>query len=81
MKCIFCKKEKAKDQFAPEHVFPEAIGGTLAIEGVSAECNSIIGSKVDSRLTDHPIVTLIRGILNLPGKKGKLPVQSNKVNL
>jgi hypothetical protein len=74
MKCIFCKKERKEDEFSSEHVFPESIGGSLQINTVCRACNSILGSDVDSKLTDHFFVKLIRYELGLTGKKGRIPL-------
>jgi hypothetical protein len=71
MKCIFCKEEKSKDQFKPEHVFPDSIGGSLTVDSVCADCNNRIGSEVDSKLADNLFVKLIRWELGLLGRTEK----------
>jgi hypothetical protein len=74
MKCIFCKEEEREDEFKPEHVFPGAIGGSFQITSVCSDCNKLLGREVDSKLTDHFFVKLIRHGLGLPGKTGKIPL-------
>jgi hypothetical protein len=70
MRCIFCLQESAETQ---EHVFPEAIGGSLIIERVCKRCNSILGAKVDAPLSDHPLIALARWRLGVRGKSGRIP--------
>jgi hypothetical protein len=74
MKCIFCKEERSEDKFRPEHVFPGAIGGSFCINTVCTDCNSRLGTEVDSKLTDHFFIRSIRYQLGLTGKKGKMPL-------
>lgn len=56
MKCIMCMKEFSKNDMSNEHIFPAGIGGSLVIENVCKKCNSLLGSKVDTYLTDFPPV-------------------------
>lgn len=56
-----------------EHVFPESIVGRYTIKTVCKKCNSDLGSKVDSRITDHWIVSVMRSFMGLSGKIGKVP--------
>lgn len=56
MKCIICMKEFANNDMSHEHIFPAGIGGSLVIENVCKNCNSLLGSKVDTYLTDLPPV-------------------------
>ena len=70
MRCIFCLLDRLP---AAEHVFQYAIGGTLVIDRVCESCNSFLGSKVDARLVDHPLVAFRRSSLGLRGTSGKLP--------
>jgi len=74
MKCIFCLLENPIEEFTSEHVFPEAIGGSLVLKDcVCKACNSFLGSNIDIHLTDHYIIQLHRFIYRLPGKSGKIP--------
>jgi hypothetical protein len=68
MRCIFCLKER--DPTA-EHVFPDAIGGTLTIDRVCEPCNSWLGTNVDAYLTDHIGVLMKRFLLRIPNRSGK----------
>jgi hypothetical protein len=70
-RCILCLSEKAG--FAPEHVFPEAIGGLLTVTSVCTNCNHRLGTDVDSHLTDHWLIQSRRRELGLRGKGGDLP--------
>ena len=70
MKCIFCMNERAPSD---EHIFPLGIGGSLTIDRVCRECNSEIGSRVDSALTDNFLIRVRRAQLGLAGNSGKPP--------
>ena len=68
MRCFFCLEEKAP---SVEHVFPEAIGGTLETDRVCTSCNSFLGKDVDVRLTDHPAVLIKRSEFGMTTSAGK----------
>ena len=68
MRCIFCLKDRSPSL---EHVFPDAIGGTLTIARVCEPCNSWLGTNVDSYLTDHIGVLMKRFLLRIPNRDGK----------
>jgi hypothetical protein len=72
-RCIFCLKEKPKEEFSVEHVFPDAIGGTFTINNVCRECNSILGSQVDSKITDNWGIKAKRHIHKIKNKDGNIP--------
>ena len=74
MKCIICKEEKSRDKFSREHVFPESIGGPLEIDSVCRDCNIMLGHEVDSKMTNHLFIKMIRYEMGLIGKTGKLPL-------
>jgi hypothetical protein len=76
MLCIFCLKEKPSSE---EHVFPEAIGGTLIINRVCEGCNNNLGTQVDAPLVDHPLVILARSQFGIVGKRGHIPDAFSKV--
>jgi hypothetical protein len=57
-----------------EHVFPEAIGGTLVYREVCKRCNDQLGSSVDVALTDHFAIKGFRNRFRLAGKSGRVPV-------
>src|SRR5271170_5389777 len=70
MICIFCIEEHPPSL---EHVFPLAIGGTIATDRLCAKCNSTLGSRVDSALSDFFPIRMRRANLNLAGYGGKPP--------
>lgn len=72
-RCIFCLTDKPAEEEDPEHVFPKAIGGTLAIGRVCKYCNSKLGTIADAPLTDHLHILLRRSQLNLAGQNRKVP--------
>jgi len=74
MKCIFCLEEKPESE---EHVFPLAIGGSLVTDRVCRECNSFLGSKIDTGLTDFAPIRWKRGEFGLAGNSGTPPSPFN----
>lgn len=50
MLCIFCQEEREPSK---EHIIPETLGGSVVIFNVCEDCNSKLGSKVDSALHKH----------------------------
>jgi hypothetical protein len=68
--CIFCEQDSAPGD---EHVFPEAVGGTLRITRVCTGCNSDLGARADAPLSDFPTVLWTRAQLGITGKSGNLP--------
>jgi hypothetical protein len=68
VRCFFCLDEKAP---SIEHVFPEAIGGTLRTDRVCASCNSFLGHEVDARLTDHSAILNKRHEFGMTTSAGK----------
>ena len=56
-----------------EHIFPTAIGGTLILRDVCKDCNDYLGSNVDVRLTDHPLIVDRRKRFSLVGHSGRWP--------
>ncbi|MEH2056079.1 MAG: HNH endonuclease [Nostoc sp.] len=73
MQCIICKENKSATNFSKEHIFPDSIGGNITLDCVCKICNDILGSSIDSKLTNHEFVQLIRLALKIPGKSGKIP--------
>lgn len=69
MKCIFCLEDRPS---SVEHVFPDAIGGTLTIERVCKPCNDRLGAQVDSLLTDHGLILLKRAQLGMRDSSGRM---------
>ena len=70
MRCIFCLEERPGSE---EHVFPFAIGGKLTTNRVCRPCNSKLGSRVDTALTDNFAVRIRRAELGLAGNSGTVP--------
>ena len=73
MKCIICKKDKLEDKFNLEHVFPEAIGGSIVTNSVCSECNSRFGTTVDKKFSNSRVIKIISNRLDVRTKKGKIP--------
>ncbi len=73
LRCIFCMTEKPEKELTIEHIFPDAIGGTVTIKSVCKPCNDYLGRKVDTHLTNHYLVQFARMIYKIPGKSGVIP--------
>jgi hypothetical protein len=71
MRCIFCLQERPASE---EHVFPLAIGGRLTTDRVCHSCNSMLGSRVDSALSDYLPVRQRRAELGLAGNSEAPPM-------
>jgi hypothetical protein len=71
MRCVICKKDKEK--LTDEHVFPDAIGGTLVLTNVCKDCNDRLGHSVDHHLVDNWFIKGERMSLKIRGKSGNLP--------
>ncbi|MBW3832034.1 HNH endonuclease [Aeromonas hydrophila] len=69
--CIICR-EKTND-FSDEHVIPDSLGGYYHIYTVCKQCNSDLGSNVDSDLVNHKFSDFQRFLLGIKGKSGKIP--------
>jgi hypothetical protein len=69
--CIICRKTGVT--FSDEHVIPDSIGGCYHIRTVCKQCNSLMGHLIDDKLTNHKFMEFQRFLLNIRGKKGKLP--------
>lgn len=76
MRCIFCLEEKPGTE---EHVFPLAIGGSLVMYRVCVDCNSTLGSKIDTGLTNFDPILWKRGELGLAGNSGTPPSLANAI--
>jgi len=72
-KCIICFNDLDDSRNSDEHIFPEAIGGTIIINNVCKDCNDHLGSYVDSHLVNHFFIQSQRLFLKLSGKTGKIP--------
>ena len=49
--CIICRREAV--EASDEHIIPKALGGYMHTWNVCQECNSILGHKVDSLITNQ----------------------------
>lgn len=67
-KCIICNE--FKNNLSEEHIIPDAIGGNIKIKCVCKDCNSKLGSKVDSLLTDDPFILFLRNQFHIKDKNG-----------
>ncbi len=72
-RCVICGTVDPNTR-SDEHVFPEAIGGTLVYREVCKHCNDQLGSSVDVALTDHFAIQGFRNKFRLAGKTGRVPV-------
>jgi HNH endonuclease len=75
MRC-FCWLEEREP--TEEHVFPEAIGGTLTIGRVCKPCNDFLGAKVDVLLTNHDLILIKRAEFGMIDRTGKVVNPLNK---
>lgn len=73
MRCLFCLEADPLTGFTEEHVFPEAVGGTVITRSVCKACNGLLGHSVDVTLTDHILIAMKRMQFGLAGKTGKVP--------
>ena len=73
-RCVICGTTVDFSSRSDEHVFPEAIGGTLVYRELCKRCNDELGSSVDVALTDHFAIQGFRKKFRLAGKTGKVPV-------
>lgn len=75
--CIFCREQKEK--FTDEHVFSATIGGAFVLTTVCADCNKILGDKIDNRLARHERILLHRHHFQIK-RKGKSGTRNNIPN-
>lgn len=69
--CIICRLEK--DNMSDEHVIPDSLGGYYHVHTVCRDCNSLLGTKVDTHLINNKFGELYRSRYNLKGKTGGIP--------
>lgn len=61
--CIYCKKEKALDEFDTEHVIQQSLGkfeNNLTLHCVCKECNQFFGDSIDLIFGRDSIEALLR---------------------
>ena len=73
VRCFICLKHKTPEEFTLEHIFPDAVGGTLTTRRVCKPCNDSLGHSVDCTVTDHTFVQLARMTRGIAGKTGHIP--------
>jgi hypothetical protein len=73
MRCIFCLNPAPTTGFTDEHLFPDAVGGTLVARFVCKACNSHLGHSVDATVTNHTLIGIKRKALGIAGKSGTVP--------
>ena len=54
-----------------EHIIPKALGGYMHTWKVCKTCNSVLGEKIDTKLTDHEMMKWERYEHQLKGESGK----------
>ena len=63
--CIVCWENTSA--ISDEHVIPEALGGHYHIKSVCRDCNSRMGSHVDSMLVNHTFSKFGRYVEKITG--------------
>lgn len=73
-KCIICETPKPVSEFNEEHIIPEKLGNTrLKTYAVCTRCNGLLGTKIDSELTDNFTSQLFRQKHEICWEKGRIP--------
>ncbi len=67
--CIICHKKDVP--MSDEHIIPKALGGYMHTWKVCKTCNSVLGEKIDTKLTDHEMMKWERYERQLKGESGK----------
>lgn len=70
-KCILCNKISP---LTVEHIIPDALDGKLIFNCLCKDCNSKLGEKVDTQLTNYGPIKIIRATHGITGKTGKIPL-------
>lgn len=76
MRCIFCKRESSTSR-SVEHIVPESLGNiehVLPVGAVCDDCNQYFARKVERQLLDSPMFRLLRAVMTVPNKRGRVPV-------
>lgn len=73
--CIYSGSQHPDSDRSLEHIIPFALGGTgqFGTKDVSAIANSRVGTIADAPLINHPLVTIERWRLKIPGQSGRIP--------
>lgn len=67
--CIICRREAV--EASDEHIIPKALGGYMHTWNVCQECNSILGHKVDSLITNQYFIGFERYKHQLKGQSAE----------
>ena len=74
MACIFCHKSPPEISYSKEHIFPDALGGSLIIkDSVCKNCNDKLGHSVDNLLTNSFLIQMVRMGLGISNRDGVIP--------
>lgn len=65
VKSILCKQTSP---LTMEHIIPDALEGKLIFNCLCKDCNSKLGEKVDSQLTNYGPIKVIRATHGITGK-------------
>lgn len=71
--CIFCGLKKNEEEFNKEHVILDSLGGKgddNLLKNVCTNCNSGLGSRVDSFFVNHIVTKYLRHKFKIKGKSG-----------
>ena len=69
MRCIICGENS---QPSLEHIISEVLGNKkFTIRSICERCNNLLGTKVDSYLSDYLLVKIMREAEDIPTKSGK----------
>lgn len=71
-RCIYCLESSGSSKNVP-HALPEAVyrGGPAFPVGVICDkCNEYLGTKLETMLVKHPVVSMQMQSYGIPGKKG-----------
>lgn len=71
-RCIRCLAVFPLRARSEEHIFPDAIGGSLTCNDLCKTCNDSWGRSADVYLTDHALTCIRRIEMNITGKKGAI---------
>lgn len=73
-KLVKCILYKQTSPLTMEHIIPDALEGKLIFNCLCKDCNSKLGEKVDSQLTNYGPIKEIRATHGITGKTGKIPL-------
>ncbi len=77
--CIFCFGSSQKCKMTDEHIIPQCIGGHLWLDWVCKDCNSALGTDVDSKILALPETLSALKALGLPHDRDQILSHHYKV--